>query len=61
MKRANEANRLENKVISYTTASQCLNSDWDLVILATTAEARLGALKKLLDCSSVKSIILEKF
>ena len=61
MKRANEVNnRVENKVISYTTASQCLNSDWDLAILATTAEARLGALKSLLDCSSVKSIILEK-
>ena len=61
MKRANEVNdRFDNKIINYTTESQCLNSDWDLVILATTAEARLRALRSLLDCSSVKSIVLEK-
>ena len=61
MKRANEVNNsLNNKIINYTTESQYLNSDWDLAILATTAETRLRALKNLLDCSSVKSIILEK-
>ena len=61
MKRANEVNdSLNNKIINYTTESQYLKSDWDLVILATTAETRLRALKSLLDCSSVKSFILEK-
>ena len=46
MKRANEVNnRVENKVISYTTASQCLNSDWDLVIIATT-ESEIRGFKK---------------
>ena len=63
MARANEVdmdNHFNNKIINYTTNPECLRSEWDLAILATTAETRLEALKRLLDCSSVKSLILEK-